>query len=127
MTGPVWLPVELVIAFHAEQLAEFGGLEGLRDKALLESALDRPRNKWGYGETDLAKLAAAYAYGIVRNHPFADGNKRAALLSVVVFVGMNGIAFVADEAEAAVIFRDLAAGEVEEDGLARWIGDNWPK
>jgi death-on-curing protein len=127
MTGPVWLPVELVIAFHAEQLAEFGGLEGLRDKALLESALDRPRNKWGYGETDLAKLAAAYAYGIVRNHPFADGNKRAALLSVVVFVGMNGIAFVADEAEAAVIFRDLAAGAVEEDGLARWIGDNWPK
>jgi death-on-curing protein len=126
MTEPVWLSVELVIAFHAEQLAEFGGLEGLRDKALLESALDRPRNKWGYGETDLAKLAAAYAYGIVRNHPFADGNKRAALLSVVVFLGLAGIAFVAAEAEAAVIFRDLAAGEVDEDGLARWIGDNWP-
>jgi death-on-curing protein len=126
MTEPVWLSVELLIAFHAEQLAEFGGLEGLRDKALLESALDRPRNKWGYGETDLAKLVSAYAYGIVRNHPFADGNKRAALLSVVVFLGLNGIAFVAAEAEAAVIFRDLAAGEVAEDGLARWIGDNWP-
>lgn len=127
MSEPVWLTVELVIAFHDEQLREFGGLEGLRDRSMLESALDRPRNKWAYGETGLAQLAAAYAYGLARNHPFADGNKRAALLSVFTFLGLNGIDFRADVAEAAVIFRDLAAGEVDEDGLSRWIRDNWPE
>lgn len=126
MTEPVWLTVELVIAFHAEQLNEFGGLEGLRDKGLLESALDRPRNKWTYGETDLAKLAAAYGYGIARNHPFADGNKRAALLSMVTLLGLNDLDFVAPEPEAVVIIRDLAAGQIDEDGLGRWIRDNWP-
>lgn len=75
---------------------------------------------------DLAQLAAAYAYGIARNHPFVDGNKRAALLSLVTFLGLNGIDFVANEAEAVVMIRDLAAGTVSEDGLARWIRDNWP-
>ena len=127
MSEPVWLSVELVIALHDEQLREFGGLEGLRDRSMLESAIDRPRNKWGYGESDLAKLAAAYAYGLARNHPFADGNKRASLLSVFTFLGLNGIDFRADVAEAAVIFRDLAAGEIDEDGLSRWIRDNWPR
>ena len=126
MSEPVWLTVELVIAFHDEQLREFGGLEGLRDRAMLESALDRPRNKFAYGETDLAALASSYAYGLARNHPFADGNKRASLLSVVTFLGLNGIEFIADEAQSVIIFRDLAAGEVDEDGLARWIRDNWP-
>ena len=126
MSEPVWLSVELVIALHDEQLREFGGLEGLRDRSMLESAIDRPRNKWAYGESDLAKLAAAYAYGLARNHPFADGNKRASLLSVFTFLGLNGIDFRADVAEAAVIFRDLAAGEIDEEGLSRWIRDNWP-
>ncbi len=126
MTEPVWLTVELVIAFHDEQLLEFGGLEGLRDRSMLESALDRPRNKFAYGESDLAKLAAAYAFGLARNHPFADGNKRAALLAIVTFLGLNDLDFVVSEPEAVVIFRDLAAGEVDEDGLARWIRDNWP-
>jgi death-on-curing protein len=127
MTEPVWLTVELVIAIHDEQLREFGGPPGLRDAGMLELALGGPQNKWSYGETDLAALAAAYAFGIARNHPFVDGNKRAALLALVTFLGLNGIEFVVDEAEAVVMIRDLAAGEVEEDGLARWIRDNWPK
>lgn len=127
MTEPVWLSVELVIAFHDEQLHHFGGAEGLRDRGMLESALDRPRNKWAYGEEDLATLAASYAYGIARNHPFVDGNKRAALLAIVTFLGLNDIDFIAREQDAAIIIRDLAAGEVDEDGLTRWIRDNWPE
>ena len=126
MSEPVWLFPELVIAFHDEQLREFGGPAGIRDVGMLESALDRPRNKWSYGETDLAALAAAYGFGIAKNHPFVDGNKRAALLSIVTFLGLNGIDFVADNAEAVVMIQALAAGEIEEDGLARWIRDNWP-
>ncbi|MBN8912841.1 MAG: type II toxin-antitoxin system death-on-curing family toxin [Rhizobiales bacterium] len=126
MSEPVWLFPELVIAFHDEQLREFGGPPGIRDRGMLESALDRPKNKWSYGERDLAALAAAYAFGIAKNHPFIDGNKRAALLSVVTFLGLNGIEFVADNAEAAVAIQGLAAGEIAEEGLARWIRDNWP-
>ena len=127
MSEPVWLSSELVIAIHNEQLREFGGPPGLRDRTMLESALGRPRNKWTYGEEDLAALAAAYAFGIARNHPFVDGNKRAALLSLVTFLGLNGIRFEADESQAVVAIRDLAAGEVDEAGLARWIRDNWPR
>ncbi len=126
MSEPIWLFPELVIAFHDEQLREFGGPPGIRDRGMLESALDRPKNKWTYGEQDLAKLAAAYAFGIARNHPFVDGNKRASLLSIVTFLGLNGIDFVADNAEAVVIIQGLAAGEIDEDGLSRWIRDNWP-
>lgn len=127
MTEPVWLTAELVIAIHEEQLREFGGPPGIRDRSMLESALDRPKNKWSYGETDLGALAAAYAFGIARNHPFVDGNKRASFLSIVTFLGLNDIEFLADEAEAAVIIQDLAAGIVDEDGLRRWIRDSWPK
>jgi death on curing protein len=127
MSEPVWLTSDLVIAFHDEQLKLFGGPSGIRDRSMLESALGRPKNKWSYGEEDLALLAAAYAYGVAKNHPFVDGNKRAALLSVVVFLGLNGVRFLADNAQAVVMIRDLAAGEVDEDGLSRWIRDNWPK
>ncbi len=126
MNEPIWLPVELVIGIHERQLRRFGGPSGIRDPGALESALGRPRNRWAYEDGDLAQLAAAYAYGIARNHPFVDGNKRAALLSLVTFLGLNGIDFVANEAEAVVMIRDLAAGTVSEDGLARWIRDNWP-
>lgn len=126
MSEPVWLFPELVIAFHDEQLREFGGPPGICDRGMLESALDRPKNKWTYGEQDIAKLAAAYAFGIARNHPFVDGNKRASLLSIVTFLGLNDIDFVADNAEAVVIIQGLAAGEIDENGLARWIRDNWP-
>jgi death-on-curing protein len=93
---------------------------------MLESALGRPQNKWSDGERDLAALAAAYAFGVAKNHPFVDGNKRAALLSLVTFLGLNGIALDVDNAEAVVMIQALAAGEVEEEGLARWFRDNWP-
>jgi death-on-curing protein len=126
VSEPVWLPVELVVAIHESQLRRFGGPPGIRDFGALESALGRPRNRWAYEEGDLATLAAAYAFGIARNHPFVDGNKRAALLSLVTFLGLNGIDFVASEAEAVVIIRDLAAGLVDESALARWIRDNLP-
>jgi death-on-curing protein len=126
MTEPIWLTVDLVLAIHERQLRRFGGPPGVRDQGALESALGRARNRRAHEEGDLASLAAAYAFGIARNHAFVDGNKRAALLALVTFLGLNGIDFVADEAEAAVIIRDLAAGAVDEGGLTRWIRDNWP-
>ncbi len=92
---------------------------------MLESALDRPRNKWSYESADLPELAAAYAFGIARNHPFVDGNKRTSLLALYTFLGVNGIDFVVPEAEAAAIILSLAAGEVSEENLTRWIRDNW--
>jgi len=127
VSEPEWLDVSIVIDVHAEQLALFGGADGIRDLALLESALARPVNKFAYGDTDLAGLAAAYAFGIARNHPFVDGNKRAAFAAMIVFLGLNGIDFdVAPEAATAIIL-GVAAGEIDEGGLARWIRDNWPK
>ena len=124
---PVWLTSDLVKAIHERQLREFGGPPGIRDDGALESALGRPMNRWAYEGSDSAELAAAYAFGVARNHPFVDGNKRAALLSLVTFLGLNEIDLMADEAEAVVMIRDLAAGEVDEEGLTRWIRDNWPK
>lgn len=127
MSGIVWLTTELVVAIHGEQLARFGGPAGIRDVGMLESALGRPMNKHAYeGVEDLAVLAAAYAFGIARNHPFVDGNKRAALLSLIVFLGLNDVDFVAPEAEAVVAIQSLAAGTLSEEGLARWIRDRWP-
>jgi death-on-curing protein len=126
MSEPRWLDTTIVLDVHAEQLALFGGADGVRDLGLLESALARPLNKFSYGETNLAALAAAYAFGIARNHAFVDGNKRAAFASIIVFLGLNGIDFdVAPEAATAII-PGLAAGEIDEDGLARWIEDNMP-
>jgi len=126
----VWLTSELVKTFHALQLKQFGGPPGLRDEGALESALGRPVNRIAYAEDgariDLAELAAAYAFGIAKNHPFIDGNKRAALLALITFLGLNDIDFIADEAEAVVMIRGLAAGEIDESGLTRWIRDNWP-
>lgn len=126
MNEPVWLDAEIMIDVHAEQLALFGGPEGIRDLGMLESALGRPVNKFSYGEEDLAALAAAYAFGIARNHPFVDGNKRAAFAAIIVFLGLNDIAFAPNPAEATAIILALAAGEVGEEGFARWIRDNWP-
>lgn len=121
-----WLDTSIVLDVHAEQLALFGGADGVRDLGLLESALGRPLNKFAYGQIGLAPLAAAYAFGIARNHPFVDGNKRAAFASIIVFLGLNGIDFdVPTEAATAMIF-GLASGEINEDGLARWIEDNLP-
>jgi death-on-curing protein len=127
VTEPEWLTAEMAVAIHDEQLAIFGGPAGLRDMALLESALDRPRNKWAYKQAELPELAAAYAYGIARNQAFVDGNKRTALLAIYTFLGINDVEFVVPEAEAAAMILSLAAGEVSEESLARWIRDNWPK
>jgi death on curing protein len=127
VTEPEWLTADMAVAIHDEQLAIFGGPAGLRDMALLESALDRPRNKWAYEQAELPELAAAYAYGIARNHAFVDGNKRTALLAIYTFLGINEVEFVVPEAEAAAMILSLAAGEVSEESLARWIRDNWPK
>ena len=127
MKEPVWLDVEILIDLHAEQLALFGGPDGIRDQGMLESALGRPINKFAYGETDLAALAAAYAFGIARNHPFVDGNKRAAFGSMIVFLGLNGIDLDVPPEDATAIILEVAAGEIDEDGLARWLRDNWPK
>jgi death on curing protein len=124
---PLWLTATMIVAIHDEQLAIHGGSAGLRDAALLESALDRPRNKWACEHAELPELAAAYGYGIARNHPFVDGNKRTSLLAIYTFLGINDIDFVVPEANAAAIILALAAGEVSEASLARWIRDNWPK
>jgi death-on-curing protein len=120
------LATRLVIAIHDEQLAIHGGSEGLRDASLLDSALDRPRNKWAYEQADLASLAAAYGFGIARNPPFVDGNKRTSMLAIYTFLGLNSVDFVVPETDAAAIILSLAAGEVSEESLARWIRDNWP-
>ena len=121
MTEPVWLTAELVTAIQEEQLSQFGGAAGLREPGLLDSALDRPRNKFAYGETKLTALAAAYAFGIARNHPFVDGNKRTALLSIYTFLGLNGFVLTAAEPEAVVMILELAAGNLSETELAAWI------
>jgi death-on-curing protein len=123
---PEWLDTTIVLDVHAEQLALFGGADGVRDLGLLESALARPLNKFAYGETNLAALAAAYAFGIARNHAFVDGNKRAAFAAIIVFLGLNAIDFDVLPEEATAIILGLAAGEIPEEGLARWIEDNMP-
>ena len=121
MSEPEWLNSQIVCAIQAEQLAIYGGATGVRDAGLLASALDRPRNQWAYGETDLHALAAAYAFGIAKNHPFVDGNKRTSLLAIYTFFAMNGLELDAEEAQAAVHIQALAAGELTEAQLTGWL------
>ena len=123
---PEWLTKEDVLAAHARQLQVFGGASGIRDEGGLESAIGRPLNKWRYENAELPELAAAYAFGIVRNHPFVDGNKRASFMAMVGFLLLNGIVFAPDPVEATAIVLALAANEIDEAGLTRWIRDNWP-
>jgi death on curing protein len=121
VTEPAWLTPQIVIAIQSQQLAIFGGGTGMRDENMLASALDRPRNQWTYGEHDLHALAAAYAFGIAKNHPFVDGNKRTAFLTAYTFLLLNGLEFDAEEADAAVHILALAAGELSEAELTSWI------
>lgn len=121
---PIWLTTRMMIDIHAEQRAIFGGPDGIRDIGLLESAIARAPNKYAFGETDLSALAAAYAFGIARNHPFVDGNKRAAFAAMLVFLGLNDRDLSASPPDATAIILALAAGEVLEDGLSRWIRDH---
>lgn len=122
---PRWLTRAMVVALHQESLAIFGGLGGIRDDGLLESALARPRNLLAYEpETDLVRLAAAYGFGLARNHPFTDGNKRVAVLAIAVFLAINGLDFDPDEVDEVRTVLALAAGEVGEEELAIWIRAN---
>jgi death-on-curing protein len=124
MSGPIWIDLEVVLAIHDEQLAEHGGQVGVRDRGLLESALARPLNQFGYGESSLARLAAAYAFGISRNHPFLDGNKRTSLVVAELFLELNGLELSASDAACVTTFLSLAAGDLTEDELAEWVTEN---
>ena len=117
----VWIATEVALAAHAEQLTEHGGGDGIRDAGILDSAMARPRNLADYGEPDVADLAAAYAYGVARNHPFVDGNKRTAAVISETFLMLNGQALQATDAQLVVAFVALAAGELSEVELADWF------
>jgi death-on-curing protein len=117
----VWLSRELILAIHDEQLAEHGGATGLRDSGLLESALVRPLNHAGYGNPDVAELAALYAIALVRNHPFVDGNKRTAYVALELFLILNGCSFPVSDAEAVVMMLGMAAGELSDAEFIAWV------
>ena len=116
-----WISKRALLLLHDESLAQHGGASGIRDDGLLESALARPENLLAYGSPDLAELAASYAYGLAKNHPFVDGNKRAAFLATGLFLALNGQRLVVAQAEATVMVLDLAAGEITEAAFADWL------
>lgn len=118
---PVWLDANVALAIHERQLAEHGGGVGVRDEGLLESALGRPVNRWAYGEDDLCALAAAYAFGVARNHPFIDGNKRTAWVLARLFLRLNGSVLIFAPEDAIRTVLTLAAGELSEAELADWF------
>jgi len=119
-----WIAQAVVLAIHDEQLAEHGGSPGLRDVGLLESALARPKNLAAYGDPDIAALAAAYAFGVAKNHPFVDGNKRTSAVISRLFLRLNGYDVTASEAERLRVWLDLAAGQIDEETLANWFRSN---
>lgn len=116
-----WIDRRALLLLHDESLAEHGGLPGLRDEGLFESAMARPLNLAAYGDPDLAQLAAAYAVGLAKNHPFVDGNKRVAFLSIGLFLALQGWRLVATQADATLTMLGVAAGSVDEEALAQWI------
>lgn len=124
MIEPLWLDISIVRAIHHRSIARFGGAAEIRDQGLLESAIERPRNLLAYGDDpSIFDLAAAYCAGIVNNHPFVDGNKRAGLLAAHAFLDMNGQIFRPVEADAVKVIMALAAGEIDESGLAGWFNE----
>lgn len=122
--APRWLSLDAVTAVHVQLLAAFGGSAGVRDHGLLESALARPRHIFTYEKAAICDLAAAYAYGIARNHPFVDGNKRTAFMAAYIFLERNGFRFDGSEAEVLLVFRRLATGELSEKELSLWLKRN---
>ncbi|WP_394270485.1 type II toxin-antitoxin system death-on-curing family toxin [Qipengyuania sp.] len=118
---PIWVGLQVIVAAHDRQLAEHGGPPGVRDMGALESALGRPVNQWHYGNTDMARFAAAYAFGLVRNHPFVDGNKRSAWIAARLFLSLNGEHLTFDRGDAIRTVLAAAAGELTEDELADWF------
>jgi death-on-curing protein len=124
MREPMWIDLEVVLAIHDEQIAEHGGQASVRDRGLLESALARPQNQFAYGEYSLPRLAASYAFGISRNHPFLDGNKRTSMVVAELFLDLNGLELTATDAECVTTFLQLAAGDLTEEAFANWIAGN---
>ena len=124
MKEPEWVLRETVLTLHEQSLAQFGGLAGIRDEGLLDSALGRPQNLFAYGKPTLFALAASYAFGLAKNHPFIDGNKRTAFVTAVLFLELNGLRFSAEEADAAVRTLALAAGEMTEAEYEAWLKAN---
>ena len=120
-TGWIWLDRRVMLAVHEEQLAEHGGASGIRDEGLFDSALSRPLNLAAYGAPDVAALAAAYGFGLARNHPFVDGNKRTAFVAVELFLWLNGQQLLADDASCVLTTLALAAGDLSEDAFADWL------
>jgi len=120
----VWLSRELILAVHDEQLAEHGGASGVRDEGLLDGALSRPLNRAGYGDPDIAELAAVYALGLIRNHPFIDGNKRTAYVALELFLRLNGLRFPVSDADAVIVTLQLAAGDIAEPTFVSWVRAN---
>jgi death-on-curing protein len=123
---PIWVEKELTLIIHDRQLAEHGGSSGIRDVSLLESALAKPKNVYAYPSDTitLPRLAASCAYGIATNHPFIDGNKRTALVVAVTFLRINGVSLSAPLEDTYLIFLGVAAGEIGEEELARWLEEN---
>ena len=119
----VWIDPAVVLAVHEEQLAEHGGAAGVRDVGLLESALARPRHLAHYGEPDACELAAAYAFGLARNHPFIDGNKRSAFVATELFLLLNGWRLAATDGDCVLVMLNLAAGDIDEAPFAAWLRD----
>jgi death on curing protein len=120
-----WLDRELILAIHEEQLAQHGGGVGIRDEGLIDSALGRPQNLAAYNpDADLCDLAASYAYGIAKNHPFIDGNKRTAYVAMELFLIEHGMVLIAEDGDAVLTFLALATGEISEEQLAEWIRRN---
>ncbi len=124
MSEPVWIEQELVLAIHDRQLVEHGGAEGLRDETLLQSALGRPQNHFAYESNDVVELAAKYTSGIVKNHPFVDGNKRTGFVVGVLFLELNGYRFRASEEAAATAVLELATGTIDERGFCEFLRAN---
>ena len=126
MEEPAWLSRKIVDTLHHEMVEEHGGAHGVRDDGLVESAIARPRNRWGYaqGEVDLPGLAAAYAYGLTKNHGYVDGNKRVGFMAAYVFLDVNGLEIDAPEPEVVELIEGVAKGEVSEEELAGWLRDH---
>jgi len=124
MTEYIWLLESVIHAVHDEQIAEHGGLEGTRDINLLRSALARPENLVAYSRSDVFELAASYGYGIAKNHPFNDGNKRTAFLATELFLYLNNYSLNADDGECVLIMLQLAEGKISEEGFSQWIKNN---
>ncbi len=124
MTDPKWVSVQVALSIHSAQLAEHGGADGVRDLGLLESAMARPQHLASFGAPTLCELAASYGFGIARNHPFADGNKRTAFVVCLLFLAKNGLEVIATDADCIRVFWSLAAGELTESELAEWLVDH---